>query len=119
MLFEFQTWSIYDAYMRHKSGDWLPESRLSTFAYFTSYLSQIYTTTSPIHTYLLTGFTAMNDAGSDRLSLPGLKVSQDLKLVSGALQDFQDKMQKRAESGMLQPYSPGIPPAVFGAGGPM
>jgi 6-phosphofructo-2-kinase/fructose-2,6-biphosphatase 2 len=61
----------------------------------------------------------MNRAGSDRLSLPGLKVSHDLKLVSGALQDFKDSMQKRADSGMLQPYSPGMPPAAFGAGGPM
>lgn len=45
-------------------------------------------------------------------------VSQDLKLVSGALQDFQDAMQQGTDT-MLQPYSPGIPPATFGAGGPM
>jgi len=47
----------------------------------------------------------------NRLEVPG-QVSQDLKRVSGVLQDMQD-------SGMLQPFSPGIPPAAFGAGGPM
>jgi len=54
---------------------------------------------------------------ANHLSVP--QVSQDLKLVSGALQDFQDAMQQGTDSGMLQPYSPGIPPATFGAGGPM
>lgn len=44
-------------------------------------------------------------------SVPALKVSQDLRLVSGVLQDMKDSM-------MLQPASPG-PPAVFGAGGSM
>ena len=48
----------------------------------------------------------------DQHSVPALKVSQDLLLVSGALQDIQD-------SEMLQPVSPGIPPAAFGAGGSM
>ena len=43
---------------------------------------------------------------------PALKLSQDLLLVSGVLQDMKD-------SGTLQPASPGIPPAAFGAGGPM
>ena len=42
-------------------------------------------------------------------SVPALKVSQDLVLVSGVLQDMQD-------SGTLQAE---IPPVVFGAGGPM
>ncbi|KAF8952489.1 6-phosphofructo-2-kinase-domain-containing protein [Flammula alnicola] len=52
-------------------------------------------------------------ADPSRLSVPGsVKVSQDLKLVSGVLQNMQD-------SGMIQPYSPGIPPVAFGAGGPM
>ena len=45
-------------------------------------------------------------------SVPALKISQDLLLVSGALQDIKD-------SRMLQPVSPGIPPAAFGAGGSM
>lgn len=43
---------------------------------------------------------------------PALKLSQDLHLVSGVLQDMKD-------SGTLQPSSPGIPPVAFGAGGPM
>jgi 6-phosphofructo-2-kinase/fructose-2,6-biphosphatase 2 len=43
---------------------------------------------------------------------PALKLSQDLHLVSGVLQDMKD-------SGTLQPVSPGVPPAAFGAGGPM
>lgn len=47
-----------------------------------------------------------------QLSVPALKVSQDLKLVSGVLQGMQD-------SGTLQPVSPGVPPVAFGAGGPM
>jgi 6-phosphofructo-2-kinase/fructose-2,6-biphosphatase 2 len=45
-------------------------------------------------------------------SVPALKISQDLLLVSGVLQDMKDYM-------MLQPASPGIPPAAFGAGGSM
>ncbi|KAF8169777.1 bifunctional 6-phosphofructo-2-kinase fructose-2,6-bisphosphate 2-phosphatase [Pholiota molesta] len=52
-------------------------------------------------------------ADPSRLSVPGAKVSQDLKLVSGMLQTMQD-------SGQLPvPFSPGIPPVAFGAGGPM
>ena len=52
-------------------------------------------------------------ADPSRLSVPGTKVSQDLKLVSGMLQNMQ-------ESGQIPvPFSPGIPPVAFGAGGPM
>ncbi|KAF9048470.1 6-phosphofructo-2-kinase-domain-containing protein [Panaeolus papilionaceus] len=39
-------------------------------------------------------------------------LSNDLKAVSGVLQDMKD-------AGTLQPISPGIPPVAFGAGGPM
>ena len=49
---------------------------------------------------------------NDQFSAPALKISQDLVLVSGVLQDMQD-------SGKLQPVSPMIPPVAFGAGGPM
>ncbi|TFK40135.1 6-phosphofructo-2-kinase-domain-containing protein [Crucibulum laeve] len=52
-------------------------------------------------------------ADSNSLSVPSVKISQDLNRVAGVLQDMQDQ-------GELQPLSsPGIPPAVFGAGGPM
>jgi len=48
----------------------------------------------------------------NQLSVPALKVSQNLVLVSGVLQDMKD-------SEMLEPVSPGVPPLAFGAGGPM
>ncbi|KAJ3494306.1 hypothetical protein NLJ89_g10837 [Agrocybe chaxingu] len=51
--------------------------------------------------------------GPSHLTVPGTKVAQDLKLVAG-LQDMQDSGQLP-----LDPMSPGIPPAMFGAGGPM
>lgn len=44
--------------------------------------------------------------------IPTLKITEDLTRVAGVLQDMQD-------AGELQPMSPGIPPAAFGAGGPM
>lgn len=44
--------------------------------------------------------------------IPTLKITEDLARAAGVLQDMQD-------SGELQPMSPGIPPAAFGAGGPM
>ncbi|CAA7268194.1 unnamed protein product [Cyclocybe aegerita] len=53
-------------------------------------------------------------ADPSHLTVPGTKVAQDLKLVAGVLQDMQDSGQLP-----LDPMSPGIPPAVFGAGGPM
>ncbi len=43
---------------------------------------------------------------------PTLRISDNLTRVAGVLQDMQ-------AAGELQPMSPGIPPAVFGAGGPM
>ena len=54
----------------------------------------------------------------DRLSVPELRVSQDLKRVSGVLNDMLQEQALSAEGAGL-PGSPGIPPAVFGAGGPM
>ena len=46
----------------------------------------------------------------NKFSAPALKVSQDLTLVSGVLQDMKN-------AGI--PLSPEIPPVAFGAGGPM
>ncbi|KAF5327775.1 hypothetical protein D9619_004559 [Psilocybe cf. subviscida] len=51
-------------------------------------------------------------AGPSHLFVPGQKISQDLKRVSGVLRDMQ-------KSGELQPTSPGIPPIAFGAVGSM
>lgn len=42
----------------------------------------------------------------------GGKLSQDLNLVAGALQDMQNRELETFNS-------PGIPPVAFGAGGPM
>jgi len=53
----------------------------------------------------------------DHLSVPELQISQDLKRVSGVLNNMLQEQAEYAE-GVL-PSSPGIPPAVFGAGGPM
>lgn len=57
----------------------------------------------------------------DHLSVPELRVSQDLKRVSGVLNDMLQEQAQSAEGAgeSLLPSSPGIPPAVFGAGGPM
>jgi len=50
-------------------------------------------------------------AESNHLSVPSREVTQDLTRAATVLQDMQSK-------GMI-PNSPGIPPAMFGAGGPM
>jgi hypothetical protein len=47
--------------------------------------------------------------------LSASSVSQKLSLVSGALQD----MKNRRDHALEVPQSPGVPPAVFGAGGRM
>ncbi|PFH53193.1 hypothetical protein AMATHDRAFT_73701 [Amanita thiersii Skay4041] len=51
-------------------------------------------------------------ADSSNLSIPALKVSQDLRRAAGVLEDMQNK-------GELDPSTRGYPPAAFGAGGPM
>ncbi|KIJ92489.1 hypothetical protein K443DRAFT_434836, partial [Laccaria amethystina LaAM-08-1] len=65
--------------------------------------------------YFQTNEQATYPGSMDHLSVPGLQVSQDLKRVSGVLNDM---LQEQAEGAGL-PGSPGIPPAAFGAGGPM
>jgi len=50
--------------------------------------------------------------------LSGSVVSQNLNKVSGALQEMKDRNTAMKHS-LAVPPSPGIPPAVFGAGGKM
>lgn len=56
-------------------------------------------------------------ADSNSLSTPGVIV-ENLKRVSGALQDVMDR-DAALKKAFTIPPSPGIPPAVFGAGGKM
>ena len=56
-------------------------------------------------------------ADPNLLSSPSV-VSQNLKQVSGALQDMKDRATG-IKHALAVPLSPDIPPAAFGAGGKM
>ncbi|PPQ63923.1 hypothetical protein CVT24_010321 [Panaeolus cyanescens] len=58
------------------------------------------------------GAVQRSSSSSSATGVPSSNLTSDLRAVSGVLKDMQD-------AGMLQPISPGIPPAAFGAGGPM